>query len=306
MKFNLQETTTLTWVIMAAIIVVAVAYSLIAINNKPPQMGFTPVDGYIFPYQLETGGWRVELPDELKEVSGITSMNPDQVMAIQDEKGILYSVNLNTGSIINKIKFDKDRDYEDLCLVGDHIFILERDGDLYQYHLAEPDTVQKFETSFSYRNDTESLCYDSKRNRLLLAPKEGAPEGFELPEYIKGVYAFDILSKEVNTDPICEIAEREIGRIIGNGGKPHQFKPSAVAIHPSSGYLYILASVGKILIVIDPLSNQIMHVQLLDSKQFPQPEGLAFDASDNLLISSEGQKMTAASITRFSPKPKAK
>ncbi|MEL7221083.1 MAG: SdiA-regulated domain-containing protein [Bacteroidota bacterium] len=302
MNFEINDSTTLTWVIMAGIVSVAVAYSIIAINNKPPQMGFTPVEGYVFPYDIEDGGWRVELPDELEEVSGITSMNPDQVMAIQDEKGILYSVNLNTGNITSTITFDKDRDYEDLCLVGDHIFILERDGDLYQYHLAQVDSIHKFETSFSYRNDTESLCFDAKRNRLLMAPKEGAPEGTKIGKNIKGVYAFDILSKSVQPDPICTIAQNEIGRIIGNDGKPHKFKPSAMAIHPSTGYLYILASVGKVLIVVNPTSNQIMHVQLLSEEQFPQPEGLAFDSSDNLLIASEGVAPRAASITRFSPK----
>ena len=68
----------------------------------------------------------------------------------------------------------------------------------------------------------------------------------------------------------------------------YKFKPSAIAIHPRSGYIYLLASVGKILMVVDPASNQIMHIQLLNEKEFPQPEGMAFDANNHLLISSEG------------------
>lgn len=301
MKFDLQDSTTVTWLIVLIIVVMAVAYSIIAINNKPPQMAFTPVADYTFPYKIEKGGWRVELSSTLKEISGITSLNQEQVMAIQDEKGILFSVDLKTGNIVSETMFDKDRDYEDLCLVGDHVFILERDGDLYQFHLAEPDTTLKFETAFSYRNDTESLCFDASANRLLIAPKEGAPEGQKLPKNVLGVYEFNLLSREVNLEPVVTMAEKEIGRIIGKQGKPHKFKPSAIAIHPRSGNLYVLASVGKVLLVIDPKDNRVLHVQKLDEGVFPQPEGMAFDAADNLLISSEGLSGQAASITRFSP-----
>ena len=89
-------------------------------------------------------------------------------------------------------------------------------------------------------------------------------------------------------DPVFTVAEREIGNIIGNGGKPHNFKPSALAIHPRSGNLYILASVGKTLIVLGE-DNRILHVELLDPELFPQPEGLAFSDEGHLLISSEGR-----------------
>ncbi|MEL6969594.1 MAG: SdiA-regulated domain-containing protein [Bacteroidota bacterium] len=301
MKFDLQDSTTVTWLIVLIIVVLAVLYSIVAINNKPPQMAFTPVDGYTFPYKMEEIDWRVELSPTLKEISGITSLNEEQVMAIQDEKGILFSIDLRTGNIVSESLFDKDRDYEDLCLVGDHVFILERDGDLYQYHLASPDTTQKFETAFSYRNDTEGLCFDASRNRLLIAPKEGAPEGRELPKNILGIYEFNLLTRTVTLEPVTTIAEKEVGRIIGKQGKPYKIKPSAVAVHPRTGYLYVLASVGKILLVINPNDNQIMHVQLLDPGVFPQPEGMAFDGSDNLLISSEGKSGQAATITRFSP-----
>ena len=301
MKFDLQDSTNVTWLIVSIIVILAIVYSVVAINTKPPQMAFTPVDDYTFPYKIDDIDWRVELSPTLKEISGITSLNEEQVMAIQDEKGILFSIDLRTGNIISESTFDKDRDYEDLTLVGDHVFVLERDGDLYQYHLASPDTTLKFETAFSYRNDTESVCFDASGNRLLIAPKEGAPEGRELPKHVLGVYEFDLIDKTVNLDPITTIAQKEVGRIIGQQGKPYKFKPSAIAIHPRSGYLYVLASVGKLLLVINPTSNEIMHVQLLDPIVFPQPEGMAFDASDNLLISSEGPTGQAATITRFSP-----
>ena len=300
MKIDYQDSTTVTWLILGAIIVIAVLYSVIAIKNQPPIRSFDTDEDYVFPYVLSKTNWRVELPNELKEISGIEVLKENQVLAIQDEAGTLYRIDLRQGTIIDKQDFDKDRDYEDLCLVDDLVYILERDGDLYSTLLyVEGDTAIKYETAFSYRNDTESMCYDEKRNAILIAPKDGAPDGDTLDANLVGIYAFELNTKKLNLDPIYTIAERELGRIIGNGGKPHHIKPSGLAIHPQSGHLYVLASVGKTLVVLNE-ENRILHVELLDPELFPQPEGLAFSPEGHLLISNEGV-LGAASISRFSP-----
>ncbi len=300
LKLDYQDSTTVTWLILGAIIVVAVLYSVVAIKNQPPVRSFDTAEGYTFPFVLSKTNWRVELPSELKEISGIEALSENQVLAIQDEAGKLYRIDLRQGTIIDEQTFDKDRDYEDLCLVDDTVYILERDGDLYSTLLyVEGDTAKKYETAFSYRNDTESMCYDPANNRILIAPKTGAPEGGILSDNVQGIYSFDLAEDELSIEPVFTIAEREIGSIIGNGGKPHNFKPSALAIHPQSGNVYVLASVGKTLIVLND-DNTILHVELLDPELFPQPEGLAFTQEGHLLISSEGV-LGAGSISRFSP-----
>ncbi len=302
MKINLQDSTTVTWIIISIIVLIAVGYSGFAIQHKPVQMSFTVDDNYKFPYQFRDDEWRVEVPPALKEISGITPLDKEHILAINDEKGILYSVDLNAGNIVTEILFDKDRDYEDLCKVANQVFILERDGDLYQFDLETQDSTLKYETIFNYRNDTEGLCFDAKNNRLLMTHKDGSPEGVELPKNTKSVFAFDLLKKTVSPIPIVSIAQKEIGRIVGNGGKPYNFKPSAIGIHPHSGNLYVLSSVGKILIIVNPVSNKILHVELLDEQKFPQPEGLAFDEDENLLISSEGVDQ-AGFIAKFESLP---
>lgn len=94
------------------------------------------VDGYIFFYKIECGGWWVEFNCMLCEIFGIILMNFEQVMVIQDEKGIFYLFELWSGNIISEIIFDKDWDYEDFCLVGDYVFVFECDGDFYQFYLV--------------------------------------------------------------------------------------------------------------------------------------------------------------------------
>ena len=146
--------------------------------------------------------WRVELPNELKEISGIEVLSENQVLAIQDEAGTLYRIDVRQGTIIDRQDFEKDRDYEDLCLVDDVVYILERDGDLYSTLLyVEGDTAKKYETAFTYRNDTESMCYDRKRNAILIAPKQGSPQGDTLDNNVQGVYSFDLRTKELKLGP---------------------------------------------------------------------------------------------------------
>lgn len=298
MKINLQDSTTVSGIIVVLIVLVALGYSILAIEAKPAQMAFTVAPDYTFPYQFKQSEWRVEMPFALKEISGITPYKEGELMAIQDEKGILFTVDINAGNITQQVHFGKDRDYEDLCRIGDLVFILERDGDLYEYNFATRDTLIKYETIFNYRNDTEGLGFDPDNNRLLITHKEGSPDGVILPEDTKCVFGFDLISKTVSPEPIVSIAQKEIGRIVGNGGKAHKFKPSAVGIHPHSGHIYILSSIGKVLVVVDPSNNKIQHVQLLDPVDFPQPEGLTFDRAGNMYLSSEGVEK-AGFITKF-------
>ncbi|MCB0637875.1 MAG: SdiA-regulated domain-containing protein [Lewinella sp.] len=306
MKIDLQDSSTLTWLILGAIVVVALTYSTIALRSEPPVRSYTLVEGYQFPYDLYNPEWKVDLPSELKEISGIAALPDEQVLAIQDEAGILFSIDLRQGNVHEEHLFGKDRDYEDLCLVGDTVFVLERDGDLYRLPPGEfsTDSVYKYETSFSYRNDTESLCYDPVTGYLLMSPKESAPDGSEEVEHVRGIYGFSIDSARVMPQPLYSMAEQEVGQAISGNGKPYNFKPSAIGVHPQTGHIYVLASVGKLLLVLDR-DNRLLHIELMDASVFPQAEGISFDEKGRLLIASEGVDRPAF-VARFATQPDVK
>ncbi len=178
--------------------------------------------------------------------------------------------------------------------------MLEKDGDI---HYFTYDTAQekvdakKWETAFSYRNDTEGFCYDPVRNRLLIAPKEQGLDPSGDPE-VRGIYAFDLEDKELRPNPVFRVNQKELGEIIYGKPDSYLFKPSAIAVEPKTGNLYLLASVGRILIVLNR-ENEILHVELLDKKTFRQPEGIAFTESGELLISSEADGRHAI-LARYS------
>jgi uncharacterized protein YjiK len=70
--------------------------------------------------------------------------------------------------------------------------------------------------------------------------------------------------------------------------KKKKLKPSGLAIHPRTGNLYVIASVGKMLLVLSP-EGRLLHAERLDKDLFEQPEGIAFDLQGNLYIASEGE-----------------
>jgi uncharacterized protein YjiK len=66
------------------------------------------------------------------------------------------------------------------------------------------------------------------------------------------------------------------------------FKPSGLAVHPETGHIFVIATVGKLLVILDARGS-IIDMIPLDPDIFLQPEGIAFSPSGDLYISSEGR-----------------
>ena len=64
-------------------------------------------------------------------------------------------------------------------------------------------------------------------------------------------------------------------------------KPSGIEIHPLNQHIYIITSVGKLLIVLDK-KGRLIDVAKLPKKLFKQAEGISFDTNGDLYISNEG------------------
>lgn len=59
------------------------------------------------------------------------------------------------------------------------------------------------------------------------------------------------------------------------------FQPSGMAIHPVSGNIYIIASVGNLLMVYSKESIMLAMIKLR-SEYFPKPEGICFSPDGSL------------------------
>jgi len=147
----------------------------------------------------------------------------------------------------------------------------------------------QFQTPFSGKNNMESLTADTINNRLLMAVKDKDPNS----DSYKGIYGFDLDSKEVSMVPIFKIQLNDpifkLQNSDDDGGSKDAFYPSDIAINPLNGNIYVLEGKNPRLLILDPQGKAIgLHV--LHKESFPQPEGITFAPDGTLYIANEGKK----------------
>jgi uncharacterized protein YjiK len=250
-----------------------------------------------FPYQLGNPDTIFILPPELYEVSALSFHREGELAMVEDEHGILYLFDWVKGEMSNKIMFGKDDDYEGVEQVGEIMYALKSDGDLFKIQYYDSDSIQttKFETSLSKDNDTEGLGFDVLNNQLLIACKATPYLSEKNYKGSKAIYAFDLALDSLLADPVTLIGKSNLKNYfeaqLPEGQKwPEEkvtFNPSAIAIHPLNGEIYILASTGKLLVAVNR-KGEILKAFHLDSQLFKHPEGMCFLPDGTLFISNEG------------------
>ena len=246
-------------------------------------------------YNLKVPTQKFFMPYVLEEISGLSFKAPNTILAVDDESGKLFQYDLDAKKIIHSIGFFKSGDYEGVEIVDDTVFVLKSDGDLFKFKFGDEKKImaEKYENELSSKNDTEGLGYDLNTNQLLIACKEDGGLG---DDKIKGraFYSFNIAERELSEKPAFTIGPKELkafweaNRSFDYEKDRIKFKPSAIAMHPVSGHLYILSSVGKLLIVVNS-SGVIQATYPLSPRVMGQPEGLCFSPSGDMYISSEGE-----------------
>ncbi len=237
----------------------------------------------------------VTLSNKLVEISGI-SMDRDQenLLAINDEKGVIYKIDKTTGKIIDEHKFHKSGDYEGIESTEEFIFVVKSNGTIYKIKKwgKKEDKTIVFKNELSTNDDIEGLGFSRSKNQLLVACKGRAKDGKINERY---VMAFDLETEKMLNKPVLIIDRQEIyarlkeenDKLTSLTLKP-DFSPSGIAVHPKKEDWYVLSSVGKQLAIYSS-KGKLKDVILLSKKLYKQPEGICFDAKGNIYISTEGK-----------------
>lgn len=277
--------------------------------------------GYHFPYQLALPDKSWKLPKALAEISGLGFIDNFRLACVQDEKGNIYIFNLKTGVVESKIPFGDDGDYEGIEIIKHDAWVLKSNGALYRVadylHKAKPD-VMKYTTSLSGKNDAEGLAYDPVNKNLLIACKGYPYVGEKKGNDLKAVYSFNLETKRMELKPFLLIetdtikyyknynAMTRLGIELMAAVDPSKgdetFQPSGIAIQPVTGNIFILGSVGNLLMVFSG-KGEMLAMITLSPKIFPMPEGICFSPDGKLYISNEGGG-NAGTILKFEPKNK--
>ena len=263
---------------------------LLAACARPDAPTVDPEDRRL-PYDLASPDLVISLPAVLQEVSGLTVVPSGRLGMVQDEAGVVFEVDPATGAVVDRLAFAADGDFEGLALGPDALWALRSDGDLFRVWRDEggQPRSRRVETALKSRNDTEGLAYDAAQNRLLVACKEWP--GPDLDD-VRAVYAFDLATETVSEAPVILLDRAAL-----DAGA--RFKPSALAVHPATGELYVLSSVRRALAVIGT-DGALVSVTDLPARYAPQPEGLAFAPDGTLFVASEGPT-GPGTLLRYAP-----
>ncbi|HRO41996.1 MAG TPA: SdiA-regulated domain-containing protein [Flavipsychrobacter sp.] len=237
----------------------------------------------------------IKLPIELDEISGVAYYPPDTcVFAIVDEDGVLYKIFLNRPKQIEKWPFGNKSDYEDLVLLDSSFYVLSSKGNISAFRFLSKDTLAFQEyplTTIGSGNEFEILYYDKTQQKIVMICKDCDAD----KKHHLSSFTFNPSSNQYDNSRFII----DVTRIAALAGEEKiKFKPSAAAIHPLTGDLYIISSVNLLLVVADQ-NGTAKKVYKLARGTFKQPEGLTFTPEGDMIISNEAADQGVANIMIF-------
>ena len=241
---------------------------------------------------------KMELGKHLHEISGMAYIpGKNLILGENDEKGDIFTFDFkNKNDNVDKVKFGGKGDYEDIVYTDTAIYMLVSSGTIVQVETRDSTFNTKEFTLPGDKNEFETLYLNAEKKSLIMLCKECA---HEKKTDIRVAYRFDLTTNTFDPAPVYSIDIAEIQRILND--EKAEFKPSAAGINPIDGKLYIVASVGKLLVIADRNTGKPEQVVRLDPVMYNQPEGMTFAPNGDLYISNEGGE-GIATILKFSYK----
>ncbi|NCD68751.1 SdiA-regulated domain-containing protein [Mucilaginibacter agri] len=241
------------------------------------------------------------LPDNLEEVSGIAfnKGNPDLLYAEEDENGRVYYMKFGD----KKAKFSsfkKTGDFEDIAIAGDQVIMLQSKGRLFTFPISEvanpkidDSKVQEFGDMLP-KGEFEGLYADEASKQVYVLCKH-----CDIDKTTKQTSGFIFNLSDDGKLTRGDKFEINVRHIANQVKDPKvNFRPSALAQNPKSKNWFVLSSVNKLLVILNP-QWKVLQVFHLNPSTFPQPEGIAFDNQNNLYISNEGDKIETGTVLKF-------
>ena len=254
-------------------------------KEKDSDQSAASVTSEPIPYDLAKPSQAYKLPNDLREISGLSYYKPGRLACVQDEVGMVYIYDLNKQAVVDNHVFGPKGDFEGVEYVNKTLYALRSDGELYAFEHEDGNGIKiiggspqtrHIKIDLPGKNDMEGLGYDPQLDALLLATKDG-PGSDD-----KKVYLYSLKNKTLFQGFILKQASITA---FGLGGK--EFKPSGIAVHPQTHDYYMLSAASNQLIVCT-MQGKVKSVIKLDKDLLPQAEGICFLPDGTLCLSSEG------------------
>lgn len=241
------------------------------------------------PYNFLKPDKTFDMPEVLKEISGIAFDNKATLYCIQDEAGVVFQYDTQREELSGMLRFTDIGDFEDIALRNDTAYVLRSDGTLFYFNHKSFDGKVKQQVVPLSSMNMEGLCYHPADRAVYLASKDAL-----LTDQEDNRTVYKVLADQLSTPEIeLTIRQGEINQAVAHAfpsfaGKKIQINPSAIAIHPITGERYVLSASNRLLAIYD--ANGLRKVFPLPAEIFYKPEGMAFASNGDLFLSSEGMK----------------
>lgn len=239
----------------------------------------------------------ISLGSKLDEISGICWVSDSLMLANNDESGRIFAINLANLKDLEyrNFKFGEKGDYEDIVKVDSAIYLLVATGKIVRVTGFQNEDSVKSEVVAELpgiQNEFESLYYDKEVNSLIMLCKDCHKE----KNRIRSAYRFDLSRNELIDSPYYQIQVDQIRKITENNEA--DFRPSAAAVNPRDGKVYIVSSIGKLMVVINK-NGKVEQAFGISGIMFPQPEGITFADNGDMYISNEIASEQASTLLKF-------
>lgn len=254
---------------------------------------YSVISSGTYSYSMNKPDEKYNLPRRLEEISGLDYLGDQILLCNEDEEGVLYFFNIREKKVTREISFGKKGDYEGVTHIDNMAYVVRSDGILFEFPIDRDDKVEsrRIDTPFTKLNNLEGLTAGHRRDELYIACK-GEAEVDKNKIEGRAVYALNLKNHQLSKKPYIHLTTDNFRAALKeNNLSAHShmpFKPSGIAIHPMTGDVFIIASVGKLIIVVDK-SGKITGAAPLSRKMLTQPEGICFDEKGTMFISSEGR-----------------
>lgn len=246
-------------------------------------------------YDLDSFQVRYDLPGGLAEVSGLALDAEGRLFAHDDERAVIYEVNVETGSVSAGFSVGETAirsDFEGIAVVGDRFFLVSSTGMLYEFRETSPGSATEYrrtDTELGSRCEVEGLAHYEADASLLVACKETPDDRHVV------IHRLPLDPSRGDLEPI-----RVQKRGLRAAGGTRNFSPSAIAVDPETGHLVLLAARQEQILEISA-DGEIISLFRLSKSRHPRPEGLEFAPGGLLLIADEEDE-AGASVTVYAPR----
>jgi len=239
-----------------------------------------------------------ELPNNLREISGLALTPDGRLLAHDDERAIIYQLDYADGAVVKRFALGDppvEDDFEGIAATATHLYLVSSKGRVLEARAGgdgESVPYQSFELGVADTCEVEGATWVKSRNALAFVCKRliGGPRRRTRILFWSLETRAPLEPLEVNTRPAAKFLDTR------------RLRPSGIAWDEIHQRFVVVAAEERALVEIDT-TGQIVYVARLPLLAHRQAEAIALDADGQLLLGDEGGR-GKAKLSIYQPRKK--